>query len=100
MLMKDSVRLLGIRPELVVAIMIAASVYDMYEESFVVTSVVDGKHMRASLHYVGAAFDIRLPESRTSDFIRQALAGALGHAFDVVLEETHIHVEWQPKEPL
>lgn len=94
--LKEGVRLLGIRPELVIAIVITGDVYESFGESLVITSVVDGQHMRASLHYVGAAFGARLP-SRNPDALRQRLAEALGADFDVVLEETHIHVEWQPK---
>lgn len=93
---KKGVRAHGIRPELVLAIMIAHQVYSDMDHEFIITSVIDGKHMRASIHYTGGAFDVRSPASR-ADVYRNRIAEALGEDFDVVLEDTHIHVEWQPK---
>lgn len=95
-LLKEGVRLLGIRPEMVFAIMVSESIYGTVPETLVVTSVVDGQHMRASLHYVGAAADFSLPQ-HNAIVVRQRLAEALGPDFDVVLEDDHMHVEWQPK---
>ena len=63
---------------------------------FVVTSTDEGEHMPSSLHYAGDAIDIR---PRTF-WGRQIEAGdvreLLGPGFDVVDEETHIHIEWDP----
>lgn len=95
---KEGVRLIGLQPAIVLAIMIAAGVYEREGLELVVTSLADGQHSRGSLHYVGAAVDFRIyPESNPED-LRQRLAEALGGDFDVVLESNHIHVEWQPKE--
>lgn len=96
--LKKGVRLHGIRPELVLALGIADQVYADLDYATVVTSVIDGKHMRTSLHYTGGAFDIRVTKNH-GEALRQRIAHALGEDFDVVLEEAHIHVEWQPKEP-
>ena len=95
---KKGVRIHGIRPEVVFALVIVAQVFSTFDEDLVITSVIDGRHMRGSLHYVGAAFDVQLP-LYNNEGARQRLAEALGAEFDVVLEDTHIHVEWQPKEP-
>ncbi len=94
----DKVRLHGIRPEAVIALVICDGIYDQHGQTLVVTSVTDGQHMRASIHYTGGAFDIARPDTGGEGF-RQRIANALGPDYDVVLEETHIHVEWQPKEP-
>lgn len=94
---KPGVRLHGIRPEVVLALMIAERIYDEAGWPLVVTSVIDGEHMRASIHYTGGAVDIRLPKRNKAHF-RLLIANALGDDFDVVLEKTHIHIEWQPKE--
>ena len=99
MRLKPGVSLRGVQPETVAGMLIADGVCNdrMYE--LVVTSTTDGKHSTGSLHYVGHAFDMRTRDLSTRD--AQALAGALreslGQEFDVVVEKTHIHVEFQPK---
>lgn len=99
MFIKSGVRIYGIQPEVVLALFIARGVYEAFGESdrCVITSVADGKHSRGSLHYVGCAVDLRLPHQQKGA-ITNALKAALGTDFDVVLEGSHIHVEFQPKE--
>jgi hypothetical protein len=107
--LKHGVRLIGLTPQIAVAIVIAGGVYDREGLECVVTSLADGKHMRGSLHYVGAAVDFRLPDKNElggtegealalAENLRQRLAEALGPDFDVVDEGDHLHAEWQPKE--
>ncbi len=69
----------------------------------VVTSTNDGQHMENSLHFVDLAFDQRRVD--WPDFDNKPLAAlqaneiraALPDDFDVVLEPTHIHIEFDPK---
>lgn len=79
--------------------MVAESVFSAVGAELVVTSVTEGKHSPGSLHYVGLACDLRsntlTPAQRVA--IAQNLKEALGAEFDVVMEATHIHVEFQPK---
>ncbi len=100
--LKGGVDLRGIRPECVVGLLIAAQVYEARGIPFIVTAVRDGKHMEGSLHYVGQAFDCRLPSRYTTDpatdkRVIADLKDALGAQFDAVLEGDHIHVEFDPK---
>jgi hypothetical protein len=76
------------------------------DSEFTVTSVADGVHaVKGSLHYAGAAFDMRihdLPDDASKASLRAELEVALGSDFDVVLEDAgqpneHLHVEHQPK---
>ena len=97
---KKGVRLHNLQPQAVVAMTIAAFVYALYGKECVVTSVNDGKHSRGSLHFVGAAFDLRtrhLEDQEQREVITLKLREALGDQYDVVLESDHIHVEYQPK---
>lgn len=96
MMIQDGVVIAGIRPEIVLALVVAWVIFSTFGERLVITSVVDGEHMRASLHYVGAAADIALPVEHLRD-IMDALYDALGLNYDVVLEHDHIHIEFQPK---
>ncbi|HYC65649.1 MAG TPA: hypothetical protein VEC14_13025 [Reyranellaceae bacterium] len=62
-----------------------------------VTCTTDGKHMPGSKHYARpcGAIDLRLPKLLLA-FLEQARA-LLGPDFDLVLEPTHLHVEYDPK---
>jgi hypothetical protein len=92
---KKSVKLLGLKSETILAILVAQEVYDDRGFKLVITSVVDGKHRINSLHYAGYAIDIRLPPSNVSEVVAELKEG-LGDEFDVVLESDHIHIEYQP----
>lgn len=98
-MIKAGVNITGIRPEILLAIIIARPIFEEYGVPFVITSALEGRHSRTSLHYAGQAVDFRisdlLPEARKE--VTERIAVALGVQFDVVLEKTHIHVEFQPK---
>jgi len=105
MYIKRSVELTGIKPELVLAIMVVRDAFVMEGLDTVVTSVVDSKHSRQSLHYVGYAVDFRISQDfgeQTASHFAQSIRGKLTPEFDVVLEwgdgtAPHLHVEYQPK---
>lgn len=65
----------------------------------IITSGTEGKHMQGSLHYRGRALDLRTRDLSPSkrEELRDALERGLGPGWDVILESTHIHVEWDPK---
>ena len=79
---------------------IADQVYQAHgENELVVTSGTEGTHSPGSLHYLGLAVDLRLPDDRANCLaIRNELANRLGADFDVVLEANHFHIECQPKQ--
>lgn len=101
MRIKPDVRLLGLRPEMIIAVLVAKDVYDALKAEFVITSGIEGKHQRGSLHYAGCAIDIRTnnlqndEKKRVADDIRDRLTDD----FDVVLGKQNIHIEFQPKNP-
>jgi len=96
MRLKSGVRIGGLRPEMCVALMAAESAYLRFNEELVVTCAVEGVHMAKSLHYVGAAIDLRLPAKRRQQIARN-IRERLGEDYDVVLDRSHIHIEFQPK---
>jgi len=96
---KPGVTLFGIQAELLPAIICCHSIYTHHGHDCTITSLTDGKHSHTSLHYVGAAFDLRtrhLPEVQKT-VIFDEICLALTDEFDVILEDSHIHVEFQPK---
>ena len=97
--LKPGVRLIGIRPELVIAVIAAERVYEKAGHDFTITTCVDGQHSRGSLHYAGAAIDVRTRDVPAGD-LPKLVSRILGPDFDVVLETDHVHLEFQPKQPL
>jgi len=100
MKIKDStVEVAGIRPEMIIALMIAKEVYDDEGEELIITSALDGKHSETSLHYSGCALDIRTRyfSKEQAERVRKEIAANLGIDYDVILENDHMHIEFQPK---
>jgi len=101
MKLKKGVNPLRLQPEMVLALMVAENVWFDNGQELVVTSLNDSEHSRQSLHYSGNAADLRIryfaPNQHGS--IEQQLRDALGNNpdYDIVLEATHIHIEYQPK---
>jgi hypothetical protein len=57
-------------------------------------------HMAGSRHYSGDALDFRIWESNAAGVTAHVVTlmrGRLGADYDVVLEATHIHVEYDPQ---
>jgi len=82
-----------------IAYTIAALIYAGHGKRCRITSGVEGKHGQNSLHYKGQALDLgtRDYQEQLKVTIRNELREALGGQFDVVLEATHLHVEFDPK---
>lgn len=95
--LKSDVRPRGLSNEILLAIFIAASIYDDTEQTMTITSLTDGKHGANSLHYTGDAVDLRLPMPVVTAQIVTRLKQSLGKSYDVVLETDHIHIEYDPK---
>ena len=99
--LKPGVKLTGIRPELLIALMVFNELYEEFGTVCTITSCVDGVHMPGSKHYVGSGIDFRtksLPDSITdAATIARRARSALGPDFDIVVEDDHIHCEWDPK---
>jgi hypothetical protein len=97
--LKPGARITGLRNEALFAVYVAYSIYADEGYDMIITSGTDGSHSRGSEHYKGDAFDLRTRHlgAGEAEKIRDMLASALGSEFDVVLESTHIHVEFDPK---
>lgn len=99
MKLKPGVKIQGTRPEILFAIFVAEGIYKEKKEEVVVTSLNDGVHSKGSLHYAGLAADLRTSFFTIQDqqIVTTKLIAALGDGYDVVLEDDHIHIEFQPK---
>lgn len=75
----------------VVAVILRDHKYEL-----VITSTYEGDHMPGSLHYANRAYDIRVP-ANMKRILTDEIKDALSFDFDVILEEDHIHIEYDPK---
>ncbi len=99
MRLKSSVKCIALRPELTLALIVVDGVYRRHGTECVVTSLNDSKHSKTSLHYSGAAADIRtrtLP-AHLRQTVRDEISTRLTTDYDVILESDHIHIEYQPR---
>lgn len=97
---KEGVKLNGLQPEMIPAIFAAWARFEQVGAPYVmITSALDGTHSQKSLHYKGLALDFRTnhitPEK--AEAVVKAMKMDLDGQYDIVLESTHIHVEFDPK---
>jgi len=71
-MIKESVKLLGLQSQLVLAFVIAQEVFKEHDYSCTITSVSEGKHKRGSLHYKGLAM-LLLPILLPNDWERNLM---------------------------
>ena len=95
--LKPGVAVAGIRPEMMLAVIAAERAFSSAD--CIITSALDGRHSLTSLHYAGQAIDLRTRHvsKATAETVVAVLKEALTIDYDVILESTHIHVEFQPK---
>lgn len=96
MRIKFGVRVRGLKPEILLAIAVAREVWAECNETFVITSVTDGRHKEGSLHHTGEAVDLRLPAKFDKLAMVKELRNRLTSEYDVILETDHIHIEYDP----
>lgn len=97
--LKNGVSLRGMQPQVLLAVQVALQAYTDAGYDLVITSCTDGKHSRGSRHYVGLAVDFRIRhvDKESLPEIYRRIKEALGTEYDVILEKTHIHVEYDPE---
>lgn len=95
MMVKKGISICGLRPELLFGMMIANEVFENMDELLVITEVVARRSQTWSYHPAGFAFDCRLPEEENVDVLGAVLRESLGEEWDVVVENNHIHVEYE-----
>ena len=99
MKLKKGVKVLGIQPEMVLAIQVCESIYRKYNIEMVITSITDSKHSTFSRHYQGFAFDLRtrnIPSEPTQKKIYNEIKSSLTKDFNVLDEGNHFHIGFKP----
>lgn len=97
--LKDGVEISGLHPGMIRALPIICRVLGSYKSPAVCTSGTDGDHMDGSLHYEHKALDWRIwyIERWLMQGVITDLKAELGEDYDVVLESTHIHIEYDKR---
>lgn len=103
MKIKPGATLLGLVPQMVVALLAIRDEYSKRNTEVVITSGNDGIHSEKSRHYAGTALDVRTRNLPTpaldGPLIAETLTNNLGRDFYVLFEGDHIHVQYAPKRP-
>lgn len=101
---KEGVDLNGLHIKMVESIPIVMNVLTAYGVTPTITSGLEGDdHMRTSLHYKGRALDWRTRElvggylGDDAHEVHNIIKTVLGVDYDVILETTHLHIEYDPK---
>jgi len=95
-MIKPGVRLIGLQPQIVLAYVICEPILKAHGQPAVITSLCDGRHSRQSRHYIGMAMDLRTRDLEANDKRKVAdlIADALGDEYFVLLEDTHLHLQF------
>ena len=97
---KPGVRLTELKPQILIAVNVAQATYEeVGADEMVLTSVRDGEHGEKSLHSLGYCIDIRTRDlpNNAKIIAHELIADRLGEEFDVILEPTHLHIEYDPR---
>jgi hypothetical protein len=96
---KEGTPYTGLKAMTYQAMFICAEIFNKHQFPLVITSTTDGQHMENSFHYTGEAFDIRtrrmtvVEKTNLFNKIRKALTD-YSKCFQVIMEENHIHIEY------
>lgn len=89
----------GVQPHLIRLVVAVANAGDTLGYDLTITAGIDGEHAPKSLHYALRAIDVRtrnLTQVQV-DKLMIELKVKLGPDYDVVLEDDHLHLEFDPK---
>lgn len=96
MLLKTGIDISRLKPPIRKKLNLISSIVNQYsEKELVITSTYEGTHSPGSLHYADLAIDIR--RTTRQSIIINNLRQALGKNYDVILESTHVHIEYDPR---
>lgn len=97
MLVKLGVDISRLKPNIRRALKAVEFFYRIQKEEPVITSTYEGNHAPSSLHYTNDAIDVRLPKHTQTSQLLEDLEIGLGDKYDIVVEQDHIHIEYDPK---
>lgn len=96
MKIKEGAVLTGLQLEMRKVLVEADKIWKSFNKELVVTEGTGGAHSAGSLHYYGYAVDLRSYYFTSEEKFKVVtdLKNALGGDYDVIVHNTHIHVEY------
>lgn len=95
MLIKAGVDISRLKPEIRKRLNKIESIINaLLGEEMIITSTYEGTHCAGSLHYAHWAVDVRSMHKRSA--VWGEIKRYLGDDYDVLLENSHIHIEYDP----
>lgn len=96
MILKQGVKVSNLKPQLIIAFIVANDVYKAHGQELVITSCDDSKHGVGTLHGQGFAFDARTSYflKGESERVANEIRAKIDDCFDIVNESDHIHIEY------
>lgn len=98
MKIKKGVELDGISTNITKIFHIIEFFLKSHGQELVITSGLEGEHKKDSKHYTGEAIDVRTWDLVNKQDCCTRIREALGDEYDVVLESSHIHIEYDPND--
>ena len=112
MILNPGVRVVGLKPEILLAMLIIDGVYRDLKLPCFIKSVVDGNHsggeFHTSSHYSGTSFDVVIPAAiefasaaTTPDELLAKIKLHLGTEYFTSMNASasHIHISYMPQQP-
>ena len=96
MRIKEGVKLDGISTDITKIFHIVEFHLNRHAQEMWITSALDGEHMPGSKHYSGEAIDVRIWDLVNKEDCVTKIQESIGDDYDVVLEASHIHIEYDP----
>jgi len=96
MLIKAGVDISRLQPPIRKRLGCVSGVFLSVGEEMVITSTYEGNHGAGSLHYANLGVDFGYPSKMNDDFMAR-FRDCFSSDYDVVAEQDHIHVEFDPK---
>jgi len=96
MLIKQGVDISRLKRAIRRSLCVVAKIFRKHGYELVITSTYDGTHSPCSLHYANDAYDVRITTGKKRNMIYEEIKEALGDDYDVILEKTHLHIEFDP----
>lgn len=97
----NTVNIWGLELEMQPVLKEAARLWESLGQTLVITCARDGMHSPGSWHYYGYAVDLRTfyfeDNGKYAAIRLKQILVAYSPYYDVILESTHIHVEYDPK---